>query len=69
MGRLIPAGTGLARYKSVGIKVDAPDGVDVGAEEEEMFPSSLSPDSAPAETPASEVLLAESQGGSDPLKT
>ncbi len=25
MGRLIPAGTGMARYKNIGIQVEAPD--------------------------------------------
>jgi hypothetical protein len=34
MGRLIPAGTGLARYKRVGIHVNAPELSEVGFEEE-----------------------------------
>ena len=25
MGRLIPAGTGMARYQNIGIQIDAPD--------------------------------------------
>ena len=25
MGRLIPAGTGLAKYKNIGIQIDAPE--------------------------------------------
>ncbi len=32
MGRLIPAGTGMARYHNIGIQVDAPEGF--GAEDE-----------------------------------
>ncbi|MCX5740654.1 MAG: hypothetical protein NTZ61_19565, partial [Proteobacteria bacterium] len=27
MGRLIPAGTGMARYKNIGIQVEAPEGM------------------------------------------
>jgi len=35
MGRLIPAGTGLARYKNIGIQIEAPEGaLDTGDEEE-----------------------------------
>ena len=29
MGRLIPAGTGMARYKNIGIQVEAPEGMAV----------------------------------------
>jgi DNA-directed RNA polymerase subunit beta' len=34
MGRLIPAGTGLARYKNIGIQIEAPEGPEVASEEE-----------------------------------
>jgi hypothetical protein len=27
MGRLVPAGTGMARYKNIGIQVEAPEGM------------------------------------------
>ena len=36
MGRLIPAGTGLARYQNIGIQIQAPEGVLVGPEEEPL---------------------------------
>ena len=39
MGRLIPAGTGMARYQNIGIQIDAPDELlDAG---EELAPPSL----------------------------
>jgi len=38
MGRLIPAGTGLARYKNIGIQIDAPEGLAQGPEEDELLP-------------------------------
>ena len=65
MGRLIPAGTGLAEYKGVGIKVDAPEGVESGAEEEESL---LEPLAAP-EPLATDGLIAGGSGVSDPLET
>jgi DNA-directed RNA polymerase subunit beta' len=34
MGRLIPAGTGLTRYRNVGIQIEAPEGHEAAAEEE-----------------------------------
>ncbi len=47
MGRLIPAGTGLARYTNIGIQIDAPAG---GFELEEASSSSL-PELPPLELP------------------
>jgi DNA-directed RNA polymerase subunit beta' len=38
MGRLIPAGTGLARYKNIGIQIDAPEELLSGPEEEDFPP-------------------------------
>ena len=35
MGRLIPAGTGLARYNNIGIQVEAPEGMALGAHEDD----------------------------------
>ena len=35
MGRLIPAGTGLAKYKNIGIQIDAPEELLAMQEEEE----------------------------------
>ena len=64
MGRLIPAGTGLARYKSVGIKVEAPEGMEVGAEEDEV----PSPHIAPSEGLDAPGLLAGGSGESDALE-
>ncbi len=39
MGRLIPAGTGLARYKNIGIQIEAPEGALEGLDEEEPAPA------------------------------
>ena len=36
MGRLIPAGTGMARYQNIGIQIDAPEELLEGPEEEEV---------------------------------
>ncbi len=38
MGRLIPAGTGIARYKNIGIQIEAPEGMAQGPEEDELLP-------------------------------
>jgi DNA-directed RNA polymerase subunit beta' len=40
MGRLVPAGTGLARYKNIGIQIDAPDELLTAVEEDEAAPDS-----------------------------
>jgi DNA-directed RNA polymerase subunit beta' len=64
MGRLIPAGTGLEEYKSIGIKIEAPEGDEVGLEEEEVSRAPISlPDGG-----ASEGVLANGSGGKDPLE-
>ena len=34
MGRLIPAGTGMARYQNIGIQIDAPEGLVEGPDED-----------------------------------
>jgi DNA-directed RNA polymerase subunit beta' len=64
MGRLIPAGTGLARYKDVGIKVEAPEGLETGAEEEEVIHTPIAPQPS-----ATEGLLAGGGGETDTLET
>jgi DNA-directed RNA polymerase subunit beta' len=65
MGRLIPAGTGLAKYKSIGIKIEAPVGVSGGAEEEEAGrPAPSSPAAMSAD-----ALLARNSGGAGALET
>jgi DNA-directed RNA polymerase subunit beta' len=38
MGRLIPAGTGMARYQNIGIKIDAPEELLEGPEEDIVEP-------------------------------
>ena len=64
MGRLIPAGTGLEKYKNVGIKVDAPEGVETGAEDEESLLDTV----AAPEPIATDGLTAGGRGESDPLE-
>ena len=61
MGRLIPAGTGLARYKNIGIQIEAPEGALEALDEE-------SAGAALAEPPAGEVFApgaASPPGGID----
>jgi DNA-directed RNA polymerase subunit beta' len=43
MGRLIPAGTGMARYRSIGIQIEAPEGALDALEEEEARPAVSAP--------------------------
>jgi DNA-directed RNA polymerase subunit beta' len=61
MGRLIPAGTGMARYHRIGIQIDAPEDMLEGPEEEVLTPAR-----APVEASdrASEGLLAGPAGDS-----
>jgi DNA-directed RNA polymerase subunit beta' len=58
MGRLIPAGTGMARYQQIGIKVDAPEALLEGPEEEAGY---AAPRPAGVSTPA-EGLMAGGAG-------
>jgi DNA-directed RNA polymerase subunit beta' len=58
MGRLIPAGTGMARYKNIGIQIEAPPELATGPEEEEVAP-------APSEPAAAATLQA---GAGRPLE-
>jgi DNA-directed RNA polymerase subunit beta' len=49
MGRLIPAGTGMSRYKSIGIQIDAPEDMLEGPDEEVTAPERPMAEPAPAE--------------------
>jgi DNA-directed RNA polymerase subunit beta' len=60
MGRLVPAGTGLSRYKNIGIQIDAPEELLAGPDEEESAADRGAPSSAPDD--AAEGLMAS---GSD----
>jgi DNA-directed RNA polymerase subunit beta' len=59
MGRLIPAGTGMARYQNIGIQIDAPEGL-VEGPDEDITPAP--PPSPPAEDLGPLELLAGSGG-------
>jgi DNA-directed RNA polymerase subunit beta' len=65
MGRLIPAGTGMARYRQVGIQIDAPEELLEGLEEE--APLSVGPPAEESVTPA-EGLIAAPAEFPDPLE-
>jgi DNA-directed RNA polymerase subunit beta' len=57
MGRLIPAGTGMARYQNIGIQIDAPEGMAEGPDEDiEPAPPPPRDELGPLE------LLAEARG-------
>jgi hypothetical protein len=49
MGRLIPAGTGLAKYKNIGIQIEAPEGMLVP--EEDPLGELAADESAASDTP------------------
>jgi DNA-directed RNA polymerase subunit beta' len=55
MGRLVPAGTGMARYHNIGVQIDAPDDLLGDAEDEQI---GLEPVGAPAEHLGAPVLRA-----------
>jgi DNA-directed RNA polymerase subunit beta' len=64
MGRLIPAGTGLARYKNIGIQIDAPEELLAGPEEEE--PVGEAAPAAGVEAPTTDApFLAAPEPGPD----
>ena len=67
MGRLIPAGTGMARLNRIGIQIHAPEELLEGPEDETTAP--LQPVTADEDigTPA-ESLLAGSASPGDPLR-
>jgi DNA-directed RNA polymerase subunit beta' len=66
MGRLIPAGTGMARYQQIGIKVDAPEALLEGPEEEAGY--GVGPRPAGVSTPA-EGLMAGGAGSWEAIET
>jgi DNA-directed RNA polymerase subunit beta' len=67
MGRLIPAGTGMARYQKIGIQIDAPEELLEGPEEE-LVP--LAPPAVRTEDEApGDALLASGGADSDRLET
>ncbi len=61
MGRLIPAGTGMSRYKNIGIQIDAPEELQLGPDEDELL---ISESGGLAEASAEPALQAG--GGSNP---
>ena len=69
MGRLIPAGTGLARYKNIGIQIEAPEELLARPDEEEFgLPEEEGPGGrVPSE--AESPFVAAPGGGSDPLES
>jgi DNA-directed RNA polymerase subunit beta' len=62
MGRLIPAGTGMARYHQIGIQVDAPEELMEGPEEEPLAELPV-----PAEVPAATPDGLMASAGSPPV--
>ncbi|MEN8182997.1 MAG: DNA-directed RNA polymerase subunit beta', partial [Myxococcota bacterium] len=60
MGRLVPAGTGMSRYKNIGIQIDAPEELLMGPDEDELVLSL--PDAEAVDTPTEATL----QAGADP---
>jgi DNA-directed RNA polymerase subunit beta' len=66
MGRLIPAGTGMARYHQIGIQVDAPEELMEGPEEE---PLAELPVSAEAPAITTDGLMASASSPPVDLKT
>ena len=66
MGRLIPAGTGLANYGNIGIQIDAPEGLLPAPEEEEVAIEPLVPLADPL---AGEGLTAAGPDLGGPMET
>ncbi|HJO25355.1 MAG: DNA-directed RNA polymerase subunit beta' [Myxococcota bacterium] len=68
MGRLIPAGTGMARYQQIGIQIDAPEGLlEVEGGEPPMREDSEYPSGGHA-TPAEGLMAAPATGG-EPIES
>jgi hypothetical protein len=64
MGRLVPAGTGMARYRRIGIQVEAPEGMLEGPEEESMLEAGLP---APEASTPAEGLMAGPVGSNEQI--
>jgi DNA-directed RNA polymerase subunit beta' len=62
MGRLIPAGTGMARYQRIGIQIDAPEELLEGPEEELAVEPAVP--AAEPETPAEGLMAGPTPQGS-----
>ena len=69
MGRLVPSGTGMARYHKIGIQIDAPEELLEGPEEE-VSTVAAPPVSAEVEAPAptGEGLMASPASPGDPIE-
>jgi DNA-directed RNA polymerase subunit beta' len=65
MGRLIPAGTGMARYHDIGIRIEAPEELQVGPDEEVLEP----PAPRAPEAASTEMLLASSESLPEGIET
>ena len=63
MGRLIPAGTGMARYQRIGIQIEAPEVVEEAAE-----PAGASTGGG-SYTSAAEGMVAAPGSGTSPIET
>jgi DNA-directed RNA polymerase subunit beta' len=68
MGRLIPAGTGMARYQLIGIQIDAPEDMLETPGEEDVFGAELPAGDELGATPA-EGLMAGPPAGAEPFKS
>jgi DNA-directed RNA polymerase subunit beta' len=64
MGRLIPAGTGLAKYQNIGIQIEAPEGLVTSGDDEPERPRAAS--DLPSESPG---LLASSGSAGGALES
>ncbi len=62
MGRLVPAGTGMARYKNIGIQIDAPEELLAGPDEDELLAEEPV---AGEEAPVEATLQASAETGGD----
>jgi DNA-directed RNA polymerase subunit beta' len=62
MGRLVPAGTGMSRYKNIGIQIDAPEELQSGPDEDEL---PISESGGVAEAPAEPLLQAGGESNPD----
>jgi DNA-directed RNA polymerase subunit beta' len=67
MGRLIPAGTGMAKYHDIGIRIDAPEELLAGPDEE--ITSELEPAVVGEPAAVTEGLLATGGSPGDSLET
>ncbi len=70
MGRLVPAGTGMARYHNIGIQIDAPEGLlDEEDSEESAEPTGALGDGESPERTAPEGLMAAPAGTTEGIDT